>query len=386
MRLGRDVLAARPDLVIVEFAVNDLNGGQTKYGDAFEGMVRQLLDAPWHPAVILLFFTRYDLPISAPTDTAQPWQAAIGQHYNVPMVSYYSGLAPTIIDGYLQVSDIAANDFHPNDSGHAYAALFLETALQNADKGFPEGSGPNTSFPPAANAFHRKNFEFVSLSEGIGDMGLALCPSANTGWTPSAASGSLLSSEPEGYEASVPGSSLDFQVYGTDVFLGYWASPGAMGRAKVYVDGVQYPNVVDGWFNQARREETLVATGLHAANHQVHIELLSSKDPNSTGTTFRVLWLGVAGAFVIDDIGSAADALGQGRPQSPLTTQFADGGRPMAGMAQGCFCPPAATSIPCFNSLRIDARLSVAPRSLPGKLTTSMLPLSPQTPRDSHAN
>ena len=64
LRVQRDVLSHNPDLVIVEFAVNDCQTNAISlYGDTYEGLVRQLLDAPSHPAVILLFMMKYQLPI-----------------------------------------------------------------------------------------------------------------------------------------------------------------------------------------------------------------------------------------------------------------------------------------------------------------------------------
>ena len=42
-----------PDLLIIEFAVND-EGDETK-GDCYESLVRKVLNLPWKPAVILLF-------------------------------------------------------------------------------------------------------------------------------------------------------------------------------------------------------------------------------------------------------------------------------------------------------------------------------------------
>ena len=55
IRFERDVLrnGEQPDLVVVEFAVND-EGDETK-GICFESLVRKILGLPWNPAVVLLF-------------------------------------------------------------------------------------------------------------------------------------------------------------------------------------------------------------------------------------------------------------------------------------------------------------------------------------------
>ena len=55
IRFDRDVLreGEQPDLVVIEFAVND-EGDETK-GDCYESLVRKVLKLPWRPAVVLLF-------------------------------------------------------------------------------------------------------------------------------------------------------------------------------------------------------------------------------------------------------------------------------------------------------------------------------------------
>ena len=55
LRFERDVVrdGVLPDLVVIEFAVND-EGDETK-GRCYESLVRKVLALPNHPAVILLF-------------------------------------------------------------------------------------------------------------------------------------------------------------------------------------------------------------------------------------------------------------------------------------------------------------------------------------------
>ena len=57
LRFDRDVLrdGEKPDIVIVEFAVND-EGDETK-GDCYESLVRKILKLDWNPEVVLLFLS-----------------------------------------------------------------------------------------------------------------------------------------------------------------------------------------------------------------------------------------------------------------------------------------------------------------------------------------
>lgn len=51
-RVGTDLLAERPDFVIVEFSVNDESTEHFK--ETYEGLVRKILGAAWNPAVLLV--------------------------------------------------------------------------------------------------------------------------------------------------------------------------------------------------------------------------------------------------------------------------------------------------------------------------------------------
>jgi lysophospholipase L1-like esterase len=303
LRVERDVLSKNPDLVIIEFAVNDL-GNEAGLSDTYEGVVRQVLDAPSHPAVILLFMMTYGLPVVEDNMTAQPWQSAIGTNYNVPMVSYFDAIGPELTNGNITLSEITADDVHPSNLGHAYAAQFIAQNIQNAIDNFPAGSALE-DIPATAAALHSTDFEFTSLVDGIGDDGPALDPTANSGWTEeSVYSMASLYWPPSGLFSSTPGSTLDFTVTGKEILIGYWVFDGAtmtapMGEASVTVDGVAYYSDLDGWFDQTwggYRGETRVGNSLASGPHQVQITLLSTEDPGgSTGHDFIVLSVGAGG-------------------------------------------------------------------------------------------
>jgi lysophospholipase L1-like esterase len=307
MRLQRDVLSKNPDLVVVEFAVND-NVPNEFFGDTYEGVVRQLLDAPSHPAVMLLFMMTYELPVVESDVTAQPLQSSIGTNYDVPMVSYYNAISTEMTNGNLTIAQLTADGVHPTDLGHAYAAQFLEQDLQNAINNFAPGTTPE-AIPQTAGAVYSTDFEFTSLEEGNGSWGSPLTPSNNQGWVQvaEAPEGTLIFPD-EGLQTSTPGSTLSFTVSGKDLFIGYWLLNGPMGQIDVSVDGGT-PVLRDGYYADVTPScsPTLctsgyhtmyrLATGLADGPHQVQIQLLSTKDSGSTGNTFDLLTVGAGGVF-----------------------------------------------------------------------------------------
>jgi lysophospholipase L1-like esterase len=294
LRTARDVLSYNPDLVIVEFAINDNNAAD--YGDTYEGLVRQLLDAPSQPAVILLFMMTYEQPIVESDRTDQPWQSAIGANYDVPMVSYYDAIAPELLNGNITFAQITADNIHPTDLGHAYAAQFLEQNIQLAINNFPPGTALEP-IPATEAPVYSSDLEFTSLEEGNGDWGPPLNPTNNQGWVAvSTSPGGRLGYPDEGLESSTPGSTLDFTVTGKEILIGYWVNNAPMGQASVTVDGGA-PTTLDGFSATSTGDHTVVrvANGLADGPHQVQIQLLSTSDSGSTGTTFDVLCVGAGG-------------------------------------------------------------------------------------------
>ena len=82
IRYDRDVLrdgTVEPDIVVVEFAVNDADD-ETR-GVSYESLVLKILEAENKPAVILLF------SVFKSDWNLQDRLAPIGRYYNLPMVS-----------------------------------------------------------------------------------------------------------------------------------------------------------------------------------------------------------------------------------------------------------------------------------------------------------
>lgn len=113
-RLERDVVAKDPDVVIVEFSVNDLQEDYPYY----EGVVCNILNK-CPDAAVIMFFT-----VCQSGWTMQKTEIPIGEHYGVPMISGANAVNGLIASNTMKWSDFGADDTHPNTKGHAiYASL-----------------------------------------------------------------------------------------------------------------------------------------------------------------------------------------------------------------------------------------------------------------------
>lgn len=122
-RVDEQLLAYKPDVVIVEFSVNDTDKVMNKY--SYDSLVRKILKAENNPAVILLFNTMED------GTSLQDTHKEIGQAYNLPMLSYHDTVYPEVAAGTLKWTDISPDDIHPNDAGHAIIGQILNRYLNS---------------------------------------------------------------------------------------------------------------------------------------------------------------------------------------------------------------------------------------------------------------
>ncbi len=89
-RVKEDLLNNTPDMIIVEFAVNEIYPTDSA---AYEGLIRQCLKNTDVP--VILFFTTNNTGSNA----NQLVQSRIGAHYNLPMISYHDLIWPYVSAG-----------------------------------------------------------------------------------------------------------------------------------------------------------------------------------------------------------------------------------------------------------------------------------------------
>ncbi|WP_339270374.1 SGNH/GDSL hydrolase family protein [Paenibacillus sp. FSL R5-0470] len=141
IRYERDILrdgSVTPDIVVVEFAVND-EGDETK-GNCFESLCLKILSADHQPAVILLF------SVFMNDWNLQDRLSPIGRHYILPMVSVKDAVSEQFRLSKAEGNIISKRQFfydiyHPTNEGHRVMAdclayLFTEThkSLMNEDE------------------------------------------------------------------------------------------------------------------------------------------------------------------------------------------------------------------------------------------------------------
>ncbi len=149
IRYERDVLrdgAVAPDIVVVEFAVND-EGDETK-GVCYDSLVRKILAAENKPAVILLF------ALFANDWNLQERLGIVGECYQLPMVSIKDCMVEQFYKKAGEGKVVTKNQFfydcfHPANTGHKIMADCLIYLMQEADKSRMDGDMPDLAAVPA---------------------------------------------------------------------------------------------------------------------------------------------------------------------------------------------------------------------------------------------
>lgn len=236
LRLERDVLSADPDIVFVEFAVND--GQEADYKNAYESLVRTLLTQEKDIAVVLLF-TVLDSGY-----TCQEHMSKIGANYDLPMISVHDSVYEEIEAGRMTWQDYSNDQSHPNAYGHKCITDFVDNYYQKVLPVVAENVGEvNKELPDPVFSAKYMNMHYMDSAtmDGVELDGFEQYDthgSFHNGWM---------------YRGT-DGGSMKFTVDCSVLEMVFKANNSdKYGTADIYVDGEKVKSVVsnmsDGWNN-----------------------------------------------------------------------------------------------------------------------------------------
>ncbi|MBR3824293.1 MAG: hypothetical protein IKJ39_03745 [Lachnospiraceae bacterium] len=232
MRYERDVVAIMkgdPDLVIIEFAVNDYQ--EPTNARAYESLVRTILEKENTPAVILLF------SVFESKWNMQEQYISIGNHYGLPMVSIRDAIATAYTGGNLTDKEFFADIYHPTDYGHAIMAdCLMELCTRVGAKG-----AVNIAPIPETDA-RGCDFMDLRLVTASDNAGAVITPGSFTGKDNALQTYSRTAKAvfPDNWMHTTDGGTDSFKVELTckNILLSYkFSSSTSFGKVCVYIDG-----------------------------------------------------------------------------------------------------------------------------------------------------
>ena len=271
-RCAQDVLSHQPDIVFVEFAVNDGTDDQSRM--AYESLVRMLLQSETQPAVVLI------ITVMSGGYSAHVHMKQVGRHYDLGVVSVFDAVWPQVsVTKALQWSDYSSDYAHPTTEGHAFIADMIGYYFDQA------AATEATEYAIPAEARYAKDLESLRnirqgdaaiVSEGSFPAGVVTSYSYTKGWKHSKTSGD------DPMVLQVTGSAMTF-VFKQE-------NNKACGTAEILVDG-QVKTTLPGYGESAWGQPVtqLVSLGENA-QHTIEIRMAQGDEAKN----FNLLDMAVA--------------------------------------------------------------------------------------------
>lgn len=280
-RAWKDVLCYRPDIVTVDFSVND--DANEFFEETYEGMLRRLLAAPSAPAVVVLNNAFYDTG-----KNAQDYHNRIADHYGIPHVSIKDTVYPDVESGKIVRADITPDNLHPNDKGHRLVADEICKLLDSIKAEMEEetiagenieGKSTKTEAsvllpaPLTENAYEHSRLIQIQDNEAILD-GFLVDPIEKKG---------MLDIFKNGWTAAHTNDKISFEIECSCLAVQYRKSvQQPVPKAKAVIDGDEaHAVILDGNFTEDWGDCLYLEPLLHHAEKKVHrieIAVTDAKD------------------------------------------------------------------------------------------------------------
>jgi len=313
-RFEDDILAnGTPDLLFVEFAVNDdQDGGTYDYAESvrgMEGVIRHAREAnPKMDILMMLYVNERQLKQLQAGEEPYSYAAhrAVAKRYGVPVVSFGDKLKELVDRGEFSWERWA--DCHPSEEARGLIAKWLDEELEGAFRTCRRLPSVKP-LPPQVDpqSYSRGHYNPLSNVE------------MNTKWFKGFNYNRPYWPEIPGvirprYKdepivwSTKPGDQINLFFKGTAVGFFVLAGPDA-GMVKVEIDGKPYElDLYTRWSKNLHYPYVkMVAHDLEDKKHRVVVTVLDKHNPASTGTAVRIYRIGVNGKVLNDFANVAAD-------------------------------------------------------------------------------
>ena len=143
-RVDRDVLSHNPDIVFVEFSVNDTTENTTRNVNSYDSLLRKIWNSDSSPAIVCIGMTQ---------DSGTSFQNqhySVAAHYDLPYISYRNAILHVINQGYIKWTDISDDNIHPNTTGHSVLTQIITHYLAKVNENKDSVSGEESDFSSPA--------------------------------------------------------------------------------------------------------------------------------------------------------------------------------------------------------------------------------------------
>lgn len=275
-RCGAEVLAGHPDLVFVEFVVNDCDH-PSRTLRCMEGIVRQIRRQDERTDIVFVETVTRELAEKYYA-AGEPFPSLIqtrrvAQYYGVPEIDVGRTLWRQIAAGSDTWATMTADGTHPTDRGHSLYAAQVQGWLQVRLNS--PATAPGRPLPPPLHPQPLENVHMVAAGRLAGP---AWRQEIDTCW----------GGTREIVSCGQPGEEIAFSFEG-DTVGASWIMDADSGRIECAVDD-RPPEVFsafDSYCLRFRRLHYFLVDSLPAGTHRVVFRILPESDARSKGTWIR---------------------------------------------------------------------------------------------------
>lgn len=268
-RMEKQLLSENPDIIFVEFAVND--AGFTKTDMYMENIVRNILKRKPDMPIVFLYSLSNRLAMYGYAEGKLPesvrLQQKVADYYNIPSINMGKVLYDRYTKENKEITNYLPDYVHPNDDGHLVYAedVFEKLGDVSFDIKFPDApltrelKNPALIFPKEQGNWKKSNFKSYGLSE------------------------------PYIY-SNTPGDSFEYKFTGTTVGVALMMEKDC-GIFEYSIDGKVmgtfscYDEFCDRF---SRTSYKFFSDELENGEHTLKITVKDSKDEGSEGTYIRI--------------------------------------------------------------------------------------------------
>lgn len=142
-RVQRDVLSSSPDIVFVEFSVNDTTEETMRNVNSYDSLLRKIWSSDSAPAIVCIGMTQDN------GTSFQNYHYDIAKSYDLPFISYRNAILEVIDKGYIKWTDISDDNIHPNTQGHKVLTDIITHYLASVNENKDSISGDESDFSTA---------------------------------------------------------------------------------------------------------------------------------------------------------------------------------------------------------------------------------------------
>ena len=289
-RVQRDCLQAEPDLIFIEFAVND--GGETQKQAAayMEGIVRQVWSANPKCDIVLIYTATVDwfeLYKAGSLPGSVRAHEKIADHYGIPSINIGAAAAAMVNSGKWQPEEFSLDGVHPTDAGYTlYAGTIVKCGELALSKWNPDSNPPQrATLPSPLSMLPLEPGRLVPASQALADKNWRFVSKTPSGYFP------------EVLESDVPGAELTLNFTGS--YLGFFDEIGPdSGSIEYSIDGGDWISLenFDQWAKEYYRPHyRRLAENLSPVyEHTLKLRIAEPKPQESRGRFFRPAYFLVA--------------------------------------------------------------------------------------------